>query len=141
MGARPTRWLRNRLKLSLLVAQEEKAKRMTFAKAYMWTIHWWLEAEPYTAARCLCLLFYLGAWRVVEALLVEMVSAPRRTCCTICARGQRAEWDADAMRLACFAGSCGLRESERGGTWWTHTGGGNALAFQPPMRPGGAITV
>ena len=34
------------------------------------------------------------------------------------------------------------RERERERTWWTHTGGGNALAFkQPRMRQGGAIAV
>jgi hypothetical protein len=53
--------------------EKRKAAKMTFAKAYMWTIRWWLETEPQTAARCLCLLVFLGGWRVVEALLVEMV--------------------------------------------------------------------
>jgi hypothetical protein len=45
-------------------------------------------------------------------------------------------------RPTCLAGTNEVSHGERGGGWWAHTGGGNALAFIPPrLRPGDAIPV
>jgi hypothetical protein len=94
---------------------------------------------PHSAAPVYCdtMLSLATAWDTLADLhcpAVAVADTLQRRMEAHAARHERIERARSQMRDV--LGVCPLpRERERERTWWTHTGGGNALAFKPnPMR-------